>query len=163
MGKGYYGDTLDHVDKVMDYDHEDVFKQDPLKDLSFKVKSSAGKKTNMSNACDFVKGKTEGSWEVKHKTELKHECCEQLHSSMTVSNKEFVLGSTWHPADFNNNGQHTSVEAEAKCNPGKQDWEFKAEAQTGGFELGPVKPWAAVSISSLIHIFLVQIRNKQGS
>ena len=40
MGQDYYGDVCDTGDKYLDYDVEDYFKMDPLKEISFKVKSA---------------------------------------------------------------------------------------------------------------------------
>jgi hypothetical protein len=44
----YYCDILDCSDKRMDFDAEDTFKQDALKQLSFKAKSAPGKGLTVS-------------------------------------------------------------------------------------------------------------------
>ena len=145
----YFCDVLDCSDKHLDYDVEDPFKMDPLKDLSFKVKSAPTKGTSMSNAADMVKGKTAGTWDMKHKTEINHKCNDQMKANVVASNKDFTLKWSWSPADLNKDGIDSELEVEAKCIPAKEDWEAKAEFKIGGFELGPIKPFTEVSIFTI--------------
>jgi hypothetical protein len=141
----YYCDILDASDKRMDYDHESQFKQDPLKQLSFKTKSAPSKALSLSNATDMVKGKIEGSWDFKHKTELKHVCANnQYEMKITSSNKDFTLEMNAAPTNLNKD-MNTSFHSEAKCTPQKSDWEVKMSAKVGGFKLGPVVPYSEVS------------------
>ena len=160
----YYGDVCDSADKQLDYDVEDPFKMDPLKDISFKVKSAPTKKTNMANGADMVKGKAPGTWDMKHKTEIGHQCCDNFKATVTSSNKDFAAKVNWGPADLNKDGMDSSLEVEAKCIPAKEDWEANAEFKIGGFELGPIKPWSEVSIflyTSFIQIILCRLNSKQ--
>ena len=148
MGQDYYCDVLDHEDCMMDYDVEDPFKQDALKELSLKVKSALGKKTTMANAAEMVSGKTAGTWDMKQKTELKHTPCSHMDMSVTVANKDITLKASVRPDQINGDGMDGSFQVEAKCAPAKNAWEAKAEFKVGGFELGPIKPWTEIEVET---------------
>lgn len=136
MGGEFYGDTLDASDKRMDYDPEDYFKQDPLKQLTFKVKSAPGNGLTMSNGADMVRGKAAGTWDFKHKTELAYACGGGRHTTkFTGSNKDFTLNVVTEPENMNAN-HHTQFEVEGKCTPQKAAFEGKAIARIGNFKLG---------------------------
>ena len=95
MGKDYFNDVCDSGDKDLDYDVEDPFKMDPLKEISFKVKSAPSKLSSMSNAADMVRGKEPGTWDFKHKTEVNHKCSDNMKATVTASNKDFALKWNW--------------------------------------------------------------------
>ena len=145
MGGDYYGDVLDCSDKRMDYDPCDQFKQEPLKTLSFKVKSAPAKALSMANGMDMVRGKNAGEWDFKHKTELKYACASnQYETKVTASNKDFTLAVEARPEKWNQ-GLNTKFEVETKCIPQKGDWEAKVEAKVGDFQVGPIVPFTQVS------------------
>jgi hypothetical protein len=145
MGGDYFCDVLDCSDKRMDYDSCDQFKQDPLKTLSFKVKSAPSKALTMANGMDMVRGKTAGEWDFKHKTELKHACANnQYESKVVASNKDFTFEVEAKPEKWNQ-GLDTKFDFETKCTPQKGDWEAKLAAKVGGFQVGPLVPFTEVS------------------
>ena len=157
MGGEYYSDTLDGSDKRMDYDPESYFKQDPLKQLTFKVKSAPGSGLNMSNGCDMVRGKDAGTWDFKHKTELSKTCGQagRHTTKFTGSNKDFTINQVSEPEDMNNS-HHTQFELEGKCTPQKSEWEGKVIARIGNFKLGDLITHNEVSIPQHFHlIFLI--------
>ena len=90
----------------------------------------------------MVKGKTAGTYDHKHKSELKYKVNGELDTKLVASNKDYTVELEYAPADFNKDGLHSSLELELKDTPAKADWEGKAELKVGGYELGPVKGWS---------------------
>lgn len=125
----------------MDYDHEDVDKMESIKLLSLKCKAAPTKETNLSQAWEMVKGKSEGSMDFKTKNEFKRVAGEH-EIKATFTNKDFTVEWNWEPSDLNKEGMNGNLEVEAKCTPAKNDWEAKAEFKVGGFSMGPLTPWS---------------------
>lgn len=97
----------------------------------------------------MVAGKTAGTYDFKHKSELKSSINDECEGKLTATNKDYALELEYNPADLNKDGLHSSLEVEAKCTPVKGDWEGKVEFKVGGYELGPIKSWTEVSINHL--------------
>ena len=147
MTKQYFGDILECGDKRMDYEVEKPWKVDDIKLMTFKAKSAPSKETSISHGTDMVRAKEPGTYEFKHKSELKT----TMHDNdvkLTISNKDFTLQSEWEPADLNKDGQHSSIDVEAKCTPAKDDWEAKVEFKIGGMKVGPMVPWTEFQLDT---------------
>jgi hypothetical protein len=152
----YYCDILDGSDKRMDYDAEEQFKQDPLKQLSFKVKSAPNKGLNLSNGTDMVKGKEAGTWDFKSKSELKYSCAEnQYQTKLVTSNKDYTMNIEANPRAMNNENVETTFETEFKCTPQKTDWEGKLAAKVGKVKLGPITSYSEVSFTIHSHLIFI--------
>ena len=95
----------------------------------------------------MVHGKAAGTYDFKHKSELKWKALDG-DWKFVGSNKDYTAEAEFEPAALNSNGMHGSVEVEAKCTPGKQDWEGKAEFKVGGVELGPIKSWTELQFET---------------
>lgn len=151
----YFCDVLDCQDKQMDFDYKEPFKFDALKDLSVKIKSAPNKETSMSNGMDIVKGKKDGDYDFKYKTEVSHACWPNGNTKVIISNKEVEVTFNWKPEDLNKDGMHSQVEINSKCNPGANTWESKNEFKIGGFKVGPITPYTEVSSCyNLLTIFV---------
>lgn len=155
----HYGDLLDTSDKRMDYDCEDQHKQDPIKEMTFKFKSAPNKGLNLANGADMVSGKTAGTWDFKHKSEIKYNCANnQYQTKIVASNKDFLINVEANPSNMNNADVQTTLIAEGKCTPQKEDWEGKLIAKVGGVKMGPVTSFSEVSnriMSCLIFVILI--------
>jgi hypothetical protein len=102
----------------------------------------------MQNSMDMVKGKTEGTWDFKHKTELKHTCGEKRFSTkVTASNKDFQVEVQGRPKNLNTD-KEVEFKVEAKVVPQSENWDAKLEAKLGGIEVGPIKPWTEVEFKT---------------
>ena len=96
MTKQYFGDILECGDKRMDYEVEKPWKVDDIKLMTFKAKSAPSKETSISHGTDMVRAKEPGTYEFKHKSELKT----TMHDNdvkLTISNKDFTLQSEREP------------------------------------------------------------------
>ena len=46
------------------------------------------------------------------------------------------------------------MELDVKCQPAAETWDGDVKVETGGFELGPIKPW--IDVSEFIRIGLIR-------
>jgi hypothetical protein len=102
----------------------------------------------LANGMDMVAGKTAGTYDFKHKSELKSSINDECEGKLTATNKDYALELEYNPADLNKDGLHSSLEVEAKCTPVKGDWEGKVEFKVGGYELGPIKSWTELQFET---------------
>lgn len=86
------------------------------------------------------KGKSEGQYGFKQKIELKRKEGE-FDLKWVITNKDYEVGAEWAPKDLND-GIETTLGASAKYTPkeGGDQWEAEANVQSGGFDMGPIKP-----------------------
>ena len=98
----------------------------------------------MSAGQDVVKN-DKGSFNCKHKSELKAKLTDELEGKLVSSNKEHEVDLEYKPADLNKNGQKVEIELESKCQPAARTWSADLELKAGGFDLGPIVPWTTVS------------------
>ena len=123
----FYDDILSAGDKRMDFDPEDVHKQDALKTLTFKAKSKPAKGLSLRQGCDFVRGKEAGTFDLKHKTEMRQSCHNnQWETTLTASNKDFKVQVDYAPDSMQVDGRMVSVGCEMTCTPNKNEWEANA-------------------------------------
>lgn len=117
--------------------------------MTFKFKSAPTKGLSLTNGADMVSGKTAGVWDFKHKSEIKYACAEQQYTTKIVaSNKDFTLNIEANPSNLNNENMTTSLTAEGKCTPQKEDWEAKLIAKVGDVKLGPVTSFSEIELNS---------------
>lgn len=143
----WYDRLLKNSDRTMDFDPTDNFKQDAIKNASFKVKGTAKEGIDITQSNDAVKGAS-GDYAFKHKTEVVAVCApHNLKGKLTVNGKETALRLKQHPAGWNANGSHGCWSLDANCAPQSDEWRVKAQLKYGGVELGPITPWTEVSAS----------------
>jgi len=142
----YWGDLLDNEDKINgDFKHETPLKADPVKLLAFKAKAAGGD-ASLNQGFDMVFNKDRSGHVFKSKSELKHACWKkQINSKITVTNKDKAWEFTYAPESLNENGVQTEFANEGNFAPSgteeKNAYNASISAQTGGYELGPIRPW----------------------
>jgi len=147
----YWGDVLDTEDKLNgDFKHEEPHKADPVKLVTFKTKAS-GKVSALSQGFDMVYNKDRSGHAFKSKSELKHNCCDgQLANKVTVTNKDKAWEIAYSPTTLNKDGVVTEFSHDGKFTPsatGETKYENTLSAQTGGYELGPIKPYVTAAFN----------------
>jgi hypothetical protein len=68
----------------------------------------------------------------------------------TWTSKDESWEAQWQPADLNKDGTETTFTHEGKFTPNakEHEWEGKLGVQTGGFEIGPIKPYIGVEFET---------------
>lgn len=85
--------------------------------------------------------------------------CDEFDMEAKVNNSDKTITVMYSPADLNKDGVKTSVGAEVKHTPGKDEYEGKLYAGTGGHDAGPVVPWFEVSIINQIQFYLYSLNS----
>ena len=134
MGKNYFGDVLDPEDDIMAYEVEDPNKVEMPKKLSLKLKGTPAGGVSVTHSADMSEGKAEGTYDFKHKNQLKGKVGDDAEFEFESTTKDYKAEVEWESWGAHLGGDqkhHASVEVEAKCAPAKQDWEAKVEGKFG--------------------------------
>ena len=98
----------------------------------------------MNQGADLVKGKEEGKFDHKHKTDVTYSGIDEHELKMTLSNKDAEGQWTYSPAAFCKDGKEVVIESSYKRIPPNGKYEGKVEVKCGAHDLGPLKGWGEV-------------------
>jgi len=146
----HWGDILDAEDKLNgDFDIEAPHKDDPVKLLTFKAKHNPNKETSVSMNVDVSAAKEGDGIAFKNKREVKRNEGEYDYKG-TWTSKDESWEANWRPADLNKDGTETTITHTGKIVPNAKEhaWEGSVGVQTGGFELGPIKPYLGLQFDT---------------